>query len=262
MTTRCSTLAIQTGLRVSELIASTSATSSSGPARTSAATGKGRKQRIMPLTTADRRPSCAPGSPNEPDDQPIRCSHTNRPAAQPRRDRATLAKHAATAADDCPSLNNKRVTPTCSDTPPRWTPASRRRHHRHRPLVRPRAGRDDPDLPPRRPRDQGESARPNHPARRQARPLQATRPAPRVPRSPLRTSPSTAESRPRQHSEICRQPTARTRLLAASLSHSRHIQRVGIVPRAGNPPGWPANARLVRQVLLGTEQPEHSAAIS
>ena len=51
-------LAVQTGLRVSELTGLTCATSHLGTGAHVSCLGKGRKQRITPLTTAHRRGRC------------------------------------------------------------------------------------------------------------------------------------------------------------------------------------------------------------
>ena len=120
-------LAIQTGLRASELTGSTAATCTSAPARTSAATARAAKQRITPLTQvtvavlrvwlAERA-----GEPDEPLFPTIRGERLSRDALERR-----LAKHASTAAHRCPSLQEKKITCTRSDTPPRCdccTPAS------------------------------------------------------------------------------------------------------------------------------------------
>ena len=61
------------------------------------------------------------------------------------------------------------------------TAALRRRHRRHRLVARPRIGHHNADLPASRHGTQAASTRPDHPARQRTRPLQAPRPAPRIP---------------------------------------------------------------------------------
>ena len=80
--------------------------------------------------------------------------------------------------------------------------ARRRRHHRDRALARPRVHAHHRHLPARRPDPQGESARADHPARHPRRPLPRARQPHRVPRrtvniptptppKPLNTTPAT-----------------------------------------------------------------------
>lgn len=104
-------LAVQTGLRVSELTALTRADVHLGTAAHVTCQGKGRKQRITPLTTttttvigawlAERR--------SQPTDPlfPSRYGRTMSRDAVERR----LAVHAATAAHTAPTLTEKKITP-------------------------------------------------------------------------------------------------------------------------------------------------------
>lgn len=103
-------VAIQTGLRISELVALTTAEVHSGTGAHLTCTGKGRRHRATPLTTAtlavlipylNERTTRAgtalfpgPGG-----------GHLSRDALEHR-----LAKHLNTAAKDCASLSNKHVT--------------------------------------------------------------------------------------------------------------------------------------------------------
>jgi len=103
-------LAAQTGLRLSELTGLTIGDIHLGAGAHVSCTGKGRKQRITPLTTstaavlrawlAERR-----GQPAQP-------LFPNRTGGRLSRDAVEhrLAKHTATAAARCPSLNVKAVT--------------------------------------------------------------------------------------------------------------------------------------------------------
>jgi site-specific recombinase XerD len=103
-------LAAQTGLRVSELTGLTIGDVHLGTGAHVSCTGKGRKQRITPLTTstiavlrawlAERR-----GQPEQPLFPARTGKRLSRDAVEHR-----LAKHTATAAARCPSLNAKTIT--------------------------------------------------------------------------------------------------------------------------------------------------------
>ena len=105
------TLTIQTGLRVSELITLRCQDAHLARAPHIQATGKGRKQRITPLTkqtitimrawTRERD-----GRPHDP----LFATSTGRPLTRDALERR-LAKHAATATATCPSLAAKTITP-------------------------------------------------------------------------------------------------------------------------------------------------------
>jgi integrase/recombinase XerD len=103
-------LAAQTGLRVSELTGLTIGDIHLGTGAHVSCTGKGRKQRITPLTTGtvavlrtwltERR-----GQPGQPLFSSRTGSRLSRDAVEHR-----LAKHTAAAAVRCPSLNAKAIT--------------------------------------------------------------------------------------------------------------------------------------------------------
>jgi integrase/recombinase XerD len=105
------TLTIQTGLRVSELIALRCQDAHLASAPHIQATGKGRKQRITPLTmhTTDvlrRWNKERAGGP----DQPLFSTSRGRPLS---RDAVALlvSRHAKTASHSCPTLATKTVSP-------------------------------------------------------------------------------------------------------------------------------------------------------
>jgi integrase/recombinase XerD len=103
-------LAAQTGLRISELTGLTTRDIHLGAGAHVSCTGKGRKQRITPLTTttiAVLRTWLA-----ERGGQPEQPLFPNRTGGRLSRDAIEhrLAKHTATAAASCPSLNGKAVT--------------------------------------------------------------------------------------------------------------------------------------------------------
>jgi integrase/recombinase XerD len=103
-------LAAQTGLRVSELTGLTNGDVHLGAGPHVSCTGKGRKQRITPLTTttvAVLRAWMA-----ERGGQPGQPLFPNRTGGQLSRDAVEhrLAKHTAAAAGRCPSLNAKTIT--------------------------------------------------------------------------------------------------------------------------------------------------------
>ena len=143
------TLAAQTGLRVSELTGLTRGDVFLGTGPHVSCHGKGRKQRITPLTTVTVAVLRAwlterPGEPGQPLFPNRTGGRLSRDAVEKR-----LALHVTTAACQCPPLKAKNVTAhtlrhtyLCHATAPR-----RRRHIRDRALARPRAGRHDPDLP-------------------------------------------------------------------------------------------------------------------
>jgi len=104
-------LAAQTGLRASELIGLTCGDLRLGVGAHVTCLGKGRKQRITPLTKQtvtvmrawDRERNGRP-------DDPLFATSTGRPLTRDALEHR-LTKHAATAAATCPSLAAKKVTP-------------------------------------------------------------------------------------------------------------------------------------------------------
>jgi len=105
------TLAVQTGLRVSELTALTRADIRLGVAAHVNCIGKGRKQRITPLTSTTAAVLGAwlteqPGRPTDPLFATRHGTPMSRDAVERR-----LATHAATAARREPSLAEKRISP-------------------------------------------------------------------------------------------------------------------------------------------------------
>jgi site-specific recombinase XerD len=104
-------LAAQTGLRASELIGLTCADLRLGTGAHVNCIGKGRKQRITPLTTqtVTVMRAWARERQGRPED-PLFATSTGRPLTRDALERR-LAKHAATAAAPCPSLAAKTITP-------------------------------------------------------------------------------------------------------------------------------------------------------
>jgi len=122
-----STWAIQTGLRASELTGLNCGDVHLATGAHISCTGKGRKQRITPLTTSPS-PSCASGSPSEPDNPTVhhsrRCAADDSAVTDSNADSPnTSAQHRAAA-----QASSRRPSPcTPSGTPPRCnccTPAS------------------------------------------------------------------------------------------------------------------------------------------
>ena len=104
-------VAIQTGLRVSELTGLRWQQVTLGATASLRCEGKGRKQRATPL----RRDAAAvlaawlreqPGQPHEPVFPSTRATPLSRDAVE-----RLLAKHVATAQERCPSLRQKHITP-------------------------------------------------------------------------------------------------------------------------------------------------------
>ena len=104
-------LAAQTGLRASELIGLTCGDLQLGAGAHVTCLGKGRKQRITPLTkqTVALMRAWARERGGQPDD-PLFSTSTGRPLTRDALERR-LTKHAATAVAACPSLATKTVTP-------------------------------------------------------------------------------------------------------------------------------------------------------
>jgi integrase/recombinase XerD len=103
-------LALQTGLRISELTALTIADFTSAPVRTSAATARAARNRITPLTNdtvnALRGWLAERGStPTAPLFPTRRGTALSRDAIERR-----IALHAANAASQCPTLRDKKIT--------------------------------------------------------------------------------------------------------------------------------------------------------
>lgn len=105
------TVAIQTGLRVSELVALRHGDLELGAGGYLHCTGKGRTDRCTPLSTQTRAvlriwlDECA-GGPDDPIFPGPRGTPLGRDAV-----RRLITKHAAAAAESCPSLGAKRVSP-------------------------------------------------------------------------------------------------------------------------------------------------------
>jgi integrase/recombinase XerD len=169
-------VAIQTGLRVSELtgLRCKDIQLSTGPHVN--CTGKGRKQRCTPLTSQtvatlrawlrERR-----GQPDDP-----LFPHQPRPGTQPRHRRAAdhqARRHrrpvlpVAAGKDDHPA---HAASHSCDAVA-----ARRRRHLGHRAVARPRENRHRADLPARRPQPERTSPRPHHATRHRPGPLPGTR---------------------------------------------------------------------------------------
>jgi integrase/recombinase XerD len=168
------TLAIQAGLRVSELTSLTRADVFLSTGAHVTCTGKGRKQRITPLTPATAKVLAAwlaehPGNPDDP-------LFPSRPGTPMSRDAVErrLAKHAAAAAVAQPTLKGKENIASCHEAHRgHETAGSGDRHDCHRLVARARVGRHDPDLHSCRPRHQGKGTRPDSAPRRPGRTLPA-----------------------------------------------------------------------------------------
>jgi integrase/recombinase XerD len=154
-------VAVQTGLRVSELTGLTIGDVHLGPGAHVRCHGKGRKDRATPLTRqtitvlrawlAER--GGGPGDPLFPTRTGRRLS---RDAVE-----HLVGKHATAAAARCPAITGKNVTPHTLRHLSGNGPAARGRGHlRHRAMDGPRRSRLHPDLPARRHDHQGKSPRP------------------------------------------------------------------------------------------------------
>jgi site-specific recombinase XerD len=104
-------LATQTGLRASELIGLACGDLRLGAGAHVTCLGKGRKQRITPLTKQTVKVMRAWGRERDGrHDEPLFVTSTGRPLTRDALERR-LAKHAATAVAACPSLATKTITP-------------------------------------------------------------------------------------------------------------------------------------------------------
>lgn len=104
------TMAVQTGLRISELCSLTRDDIHLGAGPHIACTGKGRRQRITPLTrsTVNTMKNYLAERGNHPG-AALFCGHHGQPLSRDALEHR-LAKHLATAATTCPSLAAKHVT--------------------------------------------------------------------------------------------------------------------------------------------------------
>ena len=179
-------LAVQTGLRISELIGLSRADVNLGAGAHVHCLGKGRKERatpLTPLTVAVLRAwliehAGSPTDPLFPTRTGARLSHD---AIEYR-----LAQHLATACPAYPSLRDKHVTMHTLRQHRRHAPArSRHRCRRHRALARSRAAHHRAHLPARRHGPERASHRQSHPTRHHTGPLPATRPVAGLPRRAL-----------------------------------------------------------------------------
>jgi site-specific recombinase XerD len=180
-------LAVLTGVRVTELVTLTVGHITLGNGAHIKIKGKGRKRRattLTPETIAVLREWLKErqGQPEDPlfptrQGQPLTRSGV----------RQLLTKHLTKAADSCPSLNDKPVSPhTLRHTNAMLLRAGDIDIATIALWARPREHQDHLHLPTRRPRPQTTSRRPDRPhRRRQAREIPANRRAPRVPRRPL-----------------------------------------------------------------------------
>jgi integrase len=166
--------AVQTGLRVSELLALTHADVYLGTGPHVRAIGKGRKERVAPLT----RQNVAVlrvwmrESRDQPDLCPLFPSRHGGPLTRDGTERR-LAKHVATAQRGCPAQRSKRLHARAAPHRRDGAAERRGRHVHDRPLAGPRARTHHPNLPARRPCAQTPHARPHptpngHPGRYRA----------------------------------------------------------------------------------------------
>ncbi len=175
-------LMIQTGVRVSELTGLRLGDVHLGAGPHIRVLGKGRKQRATTLTgeTVAILRTWLKERHGQPD-EPLFPTRQGR-ALSRYTVGVIVAKHATTAAANCPSLRAKHVTPhTLRHTNAMLLRAKRRGHRHDRAVARPREHPDHAHLRTRRPRAQRASDRTNRPARREARQIPTARCPPRVP---------------------------------------------------------------------------------
>ena len=146
-------LLAQTGLRASELTGLACGDIHLGTGAHVTTTGKGRKQRITPLTKDDHRGAARVACRTRRPAGRAAVSDQHRQAADPQSARATdrtarRPRRRALPVADRQDDHAARPAPHRRDA----AAARRRRHHRDRALARTRASRNHPDVPPRRPR--------------------------------------------------------------------------------------------------------------
>lgn len=191
-------LAVQTGLRISELAALTVADVSLGTGAHIHTVGKGRKERrtpLVPLTVAVMRSWLAErgGSPSVP----LFPTSTGRALSRHRTPSGALRLEGRRhlPLDPRQARDGAHAEAHRGDA----AAALRGRRHGDRPVARPRAGLDDQLLPPRRHVAEGAGHRPRRPTFHKARSLSPSRPAPRVPRGPV-----IMPTNPRAHTSVAR----------------------------------------------------------
>lgn len=188
-------LALQTGLRVSELTGLDCRDVTLGTGANVRCEGKGRKQRAIPLTSAVEALMRAwlaerVGLPEDPLFPTRTGRRLSRDAVALR-----LKTHTATAAQRCPSLLGKRIPSRAASQLRHVAAPGRCRHVGDRALARPRRGPLHRRLRPRRHHNQGEGTGPHHTDGRAARSLPPAGQGPRVPRKPV-TMPRTKGANP------------------------------------------------------------------
>ena len=255
-------LAMQTGLRASELASLRRQDLQLGTGAWIRCEGKGRKERCTPLSRPTRQVLQAwlrelDGNPAGPLFPTRRGTQLTRGAIW-----RLVVKHVATARSRCPSLATKKITPHAL----RHTAAMRMLHapdtdrYRHdRSVARPRDARLDQQVHPRRHGAQATRARPHHPAERQTGTVSPTRPVAAIPREPLDPGICRA-GRPdlhhpadipdaAQHSSTrnIARPAAQGRSSAVA-DHHRQIGRAAARRARADRAGRPPDRRLLRAV--------------
>ena len=179
-------VAVQTGLRLSELTGMRRDDVVLGTGSHVRVIGKGRKERCTPLSKASRAVMAAwMGEPPRAPDQPVFPNARGGPLSA-HGVQYLVAKHVATASRVCTSLTRKRVTPhVLRHTTAMDLTARGRRALGNRAVARARVGRDDADLPRRRSGDEVEAARQDDATGEQAGPVPPRRHAVSVPEEPV-----------------------------------------------------------------------------
>ena len=192
-----SDVALQTGLRASELTGLRNQDVELGTGAHVQCWGKGRKQRCTPLSKQTVGVLRAwmqerQGQPSDPLFPTRRGTPLTRGAMT-----CLVSKHATTAQPGCPSLRTKRPTPPRPQTFLRdVTIAIRDRYDRDRPMAGTRAGRDDrSDLPARRHVHQRTRPRPHRAGEHQSRALPTLGPVVSLPGQPLIMPPTDTQTR-------------------------------------------------------------------
>ena len=158
-------LAVQTGLRASELTALTCGDVHLGGGAYVACHGKGRKDRITPLSPRHRRHLADLARRTRRDTRRPAVRHHPRRADEPRRPPAAahpLRRHGRAVLPVPGQQERHPARPAALSG--HGLAARRERHHRHRALAGPRIGHHHADLPASRHGPQAASPRPDHAA--------------------------------------------------------------------------------------------------
>ena len=171
--------------------------------------GKGRKERVVPLwkSSAAQLRRWLPRIDGAPD-APVFPNRAGKPLSRSGVEhqlRVACRKAAEAAGRLSKGRRASPIAGDAADLAPHAAPHDRdasapvrRRHHRHRPLARPRGHRDNPPVRRSRPRHEGGGTPARRRSRTSAAPVHRHRPAPQLPGKPLTMRSTAAGKSPNQ----------------------------------------------------------------